>query len=166
MVNGKGKLFNFKYLPVFLDFTICVGLLITIYHLLFTIYYLLLMILHFETESVMIETTDLDVLVVGFYTDENYLMIQQSLDEYDEQDIRLGMNTYHIERDDQSYGGYGGVERIKLQSDSIEVELNETGRKNLQCDGVQIDFQTDAENFELLTEKLGYIFGDLLTVNR
>src|SRR5215203_4960950 len=100
--------------------------------------------LHFETDSVLIEESDVDVLVVGFYTDENYLMIQQSLDEYDEQDIRLGMNTYHIERDDQSYGEYGGVERINLSRNSIEVELDERGRKNLQCDGVQIDFQTDA----------------------
>ena len=123
------------------------------------------MILHFETDAALIEETDLDVLVVGFYTDENYLMIQQSLDEYDEQDLRLGMNTYHIERDDQSYGGYGGVEQINLHSDSIEVKLNETGRKNLQCDSVQIDFQTDAENFELLTEKLRFIFGDVLIVN-
>src|SRR5690349_9553847 len=117
------------------------------------------MILHFETEAVLIEETDVDVLVVGFYTDENYLMIQQSLDEYDEQDIRLGMNTYHIERDDQSYGGYGGVERIKLEPGSIEVELNETGRKNLQCEGVRVDFETDPENFEHLVEKLRFIFG-------
>jgi hypothetical protein len=123
------------------------------------------MILHFETDSVFIEETDLDVLIVGFYTDEGYLMIQQSLDEYDEQDIRLGMNTYHIERDDQSYGEYGGVEQINLSRKAIEVKLDKTGKKNLQCDSVEIDFQTDDENYELLIEKLRFIFGDALVVN-
>jgi Immunity protein 10 len=123
------------------------------------------MIVHFETDSVFIEETDLDVLIVGFYKEDNYLMIQQSLDEYDEQDIRLGMNTYHIERDDQSFGGYGGVEKINLSRNAIEVKLDKTGRENLQCDGVEIDFETDDENYEILTEKLKYIFSDLLVVN-
>lgn len=122
------------------------------------------MILHFETETVEAEVNDLDILIVGFYTEENYLMIQQSLDEYDEQDIRLGMNAYHIERDDQSYGGYGGVEQIDLSRNSIEVNLNEIGKKNLQCDGVKVNFETDDENYQLLIEKLKFIFGDSLIV--
>lgn len=122
------------------------------------------MILHFETDAVEIENTDVGVLVVGFYTEENYLMIQQSLDEYDEQDVRLGMNTYHIERDDQSYGGYGGVEKINLSRNAIEVELNQTGKDNLECDGVQIDFQIDEETYRSLIEQLRFIFGDSLIV--
>ena len=122
------------------------------------------MILHFETDSALVENTDVDVLVVGFYTEENYLMIQQSLEEYDEQDKRLGMDTYHIERDDQSYGGYGGVGQINLSRNRIEVKLDETGKKNLECEGVVVDFETDDENYELLTEKLRLIFGDLLVI--
>ena len=124
------------------------------------------MILHFETDAVEIEETDLGVLIVGFYTEETYLMIQQSLEEYDEQDIRSGMNTYHIERDDQSFGGYGGVERINLARNSIAVELDETGKANLECEGMTVDFETDDENYQLLTEKLKYIFGDLLIVTK
>jgi hypothetical protein len=123
------------------------------------------MILHFETDSALVENTDLDVLVVGFYTEENYLMIQQSLGEYDEQDKRLGMNTYHIERDDQSYGGYGGVEKINLSRNRIEVKLDETGKKNLKCDGVVVDFETDDDNYEHVVEKLRFIFGERLTVS-
>lgn len=122
------------------------------------------MILNFETDAVEIEETDLDVLIVGFYTDENYLMIQQSLDGYDEQDESLGMNSYHIERDDQSYGGYGGVEQINLQRNSIEVELDEIGKQNLQCDGVKVDFETDEETYQTLTEKLKSIFGSSLLI--
>lgn len=122
------------------------------------------MILSFATDNIEILETDLNVLIVGFYTEENYLMIQQSLDEYDEQDVRLGMNTYHIERDDQSYGGYGGVERVNLRRDLIEIELNAIGKKNLECDGVRVDFEIDSDNYRLLTEKLGYVFGNSLTV--
>jgi len=122
------------------------------------------MILRFEAEAIEVEENDPGVLVVGFYTEENYLMIQQSLDEYDEQDVASGMNTYHIERDDQSFGGYGGVKNILLSRETIEVELDETGRENLQCDAVRVDFQTDTETFELLAEKLRFIFGNSLVV--
>lgn len=117
------------------------------------------MILNFEAESVEVEETDLNILFVGFYSEENYLMIQQSLDE------NSGINSYHIERDDQSYGGYGGVRQIVLEQNSIEVELDDDGKENLQCDGVKIDFETDEETFELLSEKLKFIFGETLKVN-
>jgi len=76
----------------------------------------------------------------------------------------LGMNSYHIERDDQSYGGYGGVKQINLQRNSIEVELDETGKQNLQCDGVKVDFETDEETYQTLTEKLKSIFGSSLLI--
>ena len=124
------------------------------------------MILHFAAEQVEVEENDLDVLIVGFYTEENYLMIQQSLDGYDEQDAALGMDTYHIERDDQSYGGYGGVEKILLRPESIEVALDETGKENLECTAVRVDFEIDAETFDRLAEKLRIIFGNSLTVEK
>jgi len=117
------------------------------------------MILNFEVESIEIETNEFNVLVIGFYTDENYLMIQQSLDE------NSGINNYHIERDDQSYGGYGGVRQINLERNSIEVDLDDEGKENLQCDSVRVDFETDEETFELLSEKLKFIFGETLKVN-
>jgi len=124
------------------------------------------MILQFEADAVEIEKTESDVLVVGFYAEENYLMIQQSLDEFDEQDISLGMNTYHIERDDQSFGDYGGVEKIELSRNLIEVVLNETGKENLQCDGLKIGFETNNENYQMLIEKLTFIFGNTLIVKQ
>ena len=115
------------------------------------------MIRHFAAEAVEIEETDLDVLVVGFYTEENYLMIQQSLDIEDA--------NYHIERDDQSFGGYGGVEKINLSRNQIEVALDEIGKENLECDGVKVDFETDDETYQLLIEKLKFVFGNLLNVS-
>lgn len=114
------------------------------------------MVLHFRAEAVEIEVNDLDILCVGFYTDENYLMIQKSLDVED--------SDYHIERDDQSFGGYGGVENVELLGDSVTFIFDESGKETLDCDGVKADFETDDETFQLLTEKLRFIFGDKLTV--
>lgn len=114
------------------------------------------MILNFEAEAVEIEVTEFEVLSVGFYTEENYLMIQKSLDIED--------SNYHIERDDQSFGGYGGVGKINLSRNQIEVELDETGQENLGCEGVKVDFETDGETYQILIEKLKFIFGNSLTV--
>lgn len=114
------------------------------------------MTIHFEAEAVEIEVTEFDVLTVGFYTEENYLMIQKSLDIED--------GNYHIERDDQSFGEYGGVEKINLTRNQIEVILDEHGKEHLECNAVIVDFETDDENYELLIEKLRLIFEDSLIV--
>jgi hypothetical protein len=122
------------------------------------------MILEFKAEEVGIEETEFGVLVVGFYTEENYLTIQQSLEESDEQDIGSGMNSYYIERDDQSYGGYGGVESIHLSHNQIEVKPDETGKENLDCDALKVEFEIDDETYKTLAEKLKFIFGDAVNV--
>lgn len=91
-------------------------------------------------------------------------MIQKTLEEFDDQDAGSGMDFYHIERDDQSYGGYGGVERIELLRNQIEVKLNETGKENLDCDALKVEFETDDETYETLAEKLKFIFGEAISV--
>lgn len=113
------------------------------------------MILQFKAEAVEIEENDLNILCVGFYAEENYLMIQQSLE--------IENADYHIERDDQSFGNYGGVENVELSRDHIKIRLNEDGKSALDCESLKIDFETDDETFKLLTEKLKFIFGSLLT---
>ena len=85
-------------------------------------------------------------------------MIQHE-DDPDEQDIKLGMGTYHIERDDQSYGGYGGVKSWTLKDDSLLIELNEKGKKNLQLDTLEVSFQIDAATQEDLRGKLKIALG-------
>lgn len=114
--------------------------------------------INFEAEAVEVKENDLNnILFVGFYAEENYLMIQQSLD--------IEGAVYHIERDDQSYGEYGGVGKIELSRQQIKVELDEHGKENLECDVVKVDFETDDETFQLLLEKLKFIFGNSLTVS-
>lgn len=115
------------------------------------------MTIHFEAEAVEVEVNENDVLCVGFYTEENYLMISYPLDIED--------GNYHIERDDQSWGEYGGVEKINLSRNQIEVILDERGKKHLECGGVTVDFEADDETFEILVQKLRFIFKDSLVVN-
>lgn len=122
------------------------------------------MIVEFYAEEVGIEESEFEILVVGFYTEENYLMIQKTLGESDEQETDSEMNSYHVERDDQSFGGYGGVERIELSRNQIEARLDETGKANLDCDAVKVEFETDDETYKTLTEKLKFIFGDAVSV--
>jgi hypothetical protein len=119
--------------------------------------------LQFLANSVEPDFGDDDVLVVGFYAEEHYLMIQIA-SEFDEQDNKMGMNTYHIERDDQSYGNYGGVKKIMLFRNKVWVEMDEQGIKNLQCEEIEADFEADDETFAMLEKNLSKIFGDLLVV--
>ena len=112
--------------------------------------------LHFEADEIEVIQNQFNILLIGFYTEENYLSFQKRMDTED---------LYYIERDDQSYSGYGGVESISLSPQQIEVELDEAGKENLECDGVTVDFETDDETYQLLSEKLKFVFGDSLIIN-
>jgi Immunity protein 10 len=119
----------------------------------------------FEAEGVEVGTSPWGIITISLFAEENYLTIQQPLDKEHGENVPPIPNSYHIERDDQSYGEYGGVDRIDLSRTSIEVTLNETGQANLQCEGVKVGFETDDETFILLKEKLSYIFGLILISN-
>ncbi len=72
-----------------------------------------MMTLQFHAVNVEANFDDYGILNVFLGNPEHYLMFQYEESE-DEQDVELGMNTYHLERDEQSYGGYGGVDAAAL----------------------------------------------------
>jgi len=76
--------------------------------------------MEFNATEVSFEYSEYDVLVIYFESDSNYLMIQYK-DNHSELDVTLGMDTYHIERDNQGLGGYGGVKNWSLSDDSIFI---------------------------------------------
>lgn len=118
----------------------------------------------FRAEEIEVGVSPQGVINVGFYTDENYLSFQYMTDP--EQRKRLGLpDLYYIARDDQSYGEYGGVEKVTLSRNTLEVALDDLGRSNMQCDSVKVNFETDEHTFDKLKEQLGYIFGGKLSVN-
>lgn len=68
--------------------------------------------------------------VVSLADDEadprDYLIFQSAY-EFTQRDIRLGMNTVHLERNDQIWSGYGGLRLITLNRERLTLELDEHG---------------------------------------
>jgi hypothetical protein len=78
----------------------------------------------FSANCVVTEHPDGVCHLVGFadseFDTELYLMLQRSFVD-EEQDVRLGQDTYHVEWCDQRTSGYGGIQRFVLKPQSIEV---------------------------------------------
>lgn len=83
-----------------------------------------------------------DIMAVfAFCADEGqsaeYVMLQYPL-QADEQDRRLGLDGLYIERDDQAFGCYRGVESIRRNGDRIEIGLNAEGKRRLKVERMVI----------------------------
>lgn len=83
-----------------------------------------------------------DIMAVfAFFADEGqsaeYVMLQHPL-QTDEQDRRLGLDGLYIERNDQAFGGYRGVESIRRLGDRIEIGLNAEGKRQLKVERIVI----------------------------
>lgn len=117
-------------------------------------------VLSFVAHSVVVEDQE-EGWLIGFADDrlkpEHYLMIQRAY-EFDAQDIQFGMATYHLERDDQAWAGYGGVASFELHRDRAIIRLNAEGALQLDILGLDISFQIDDESFVRLREQLQRIF--------
>lgn len=79
--------------------------------------------------------------VFAFCADEEksaeYLMLQYPL-HTDEQDRRLGLDGLYIERDDQAFGCYHGVESIRRIGNRIEIDLTAQGKQRLKLERMVI----------------------------
>ena len=100
--------------------------------------------------------------IVGFadrqFDTKRYLQFQLS-DEGDEHDEALGLNTYYVEKDDQSNSCYGGIESIDLHTNTIRIKLNDVGSQRLDLDRVVlITFDADEETLGELRSGLTTIF--------
>lgn len=73
-------------------------------------------------------------VTLGFASEENPLDVLHIVCscEIEPQDRDGGMDAIYLERDDQSRGGYGGVERIAVGERSIDVVFNGAGLRDLE----------------------------------
>ena len=98
------------------------------------------------------------ILIVGFLDKDgnSYFQIQDSLGlEYDEQDIRLGMNTYYLEKNDQRFSCYGGLSKIILNSNQLIFYLDAIGVSNIEESKIEIELNLNqTEYFKLKNELL------------
>jgi hypothetical protein len=103
-----------------------------------------------------------DFWLVGFANDEfeptHYLQLQRGIKDSD-QDIRLGMNTYYVEIDDQSSSCYGGIEQFELRRDHALVKFSSQGEKKLNgIETAEVKFKIDNEKFIQLQDRLSKVF--------
>ena len=100
--------------------------------------------------------------VVGLADDEfdtNHYIQFQRAHVFDEQDKALGLDTYYVEKDDQSNSCYGGIESIDLRADSIQMNLDEAGAQSLGLDkAVLITFDTDEQTLDRFRKGLTAVF--------
>ena len=118
------------------------------------------MVIAFHANGVAIE--DMDECWLVAFADEksdthHYLMLERSHED-DAQDVKLGMDTYHVERDDQIWSCYGGIERFELHKDRVVVRFTRFGAEQLKTDGMEITFTVDGSLFDKLTRRLERIF--------
>ena len=103
-----------------------------------------------------------DFRLVGFADDpfepRDFLLLQRSYED-DEQDSRLGMNTYHVERNGQLWSCYGGIERFKLCRDRVKVSFTKEGSRLLgNVPGMEITFNVEESKFNELQRGLRQVF--------
>jgi hypothetical protein len=118
------------------------------------------MVIRFHAKCVAIEDMD-DLWLVGFadekFETRQYLMLQRGYED-DEQDVKLGMDTYHVERDDQRWSCYGGIGRFELHRDHVAVRFNREGAERLEAKRMEITFKIDRSQFQKMVRRLKHIF--------
>lgn len=106
--------------------------------------------------------------IVGFadrqLDTQRYLQFQISRVS-DAQDQALGLDTYYVEKDDQSNSCYGGIESIDLHKSTITLKLDDVGSRRLDLDKVVlITFDADDKTLGELRSGLATIFSGTNTL--
>ena len=100
--------------------------------------------------------------LVGFadekYETQTYFMLQRDF-ESDEQDVELGMDTYHVEWCGQGQSGYGGIQSLSLGRTSATVVFDAQGAADLGgLEELAISFDLSAQEHAELQQALAEIF--------
>ena len=113
----------------------------------------------FTAANLTIDHSEFDVLEVTWNDDrsDRFLMIQMAY-ESDEAEKANGMDTYHIEINEQSYSMYGGVTAVDLKPDVVTFYFDEAGKERMQCPSITIRYKTDGKKYAYLLHKMRFIF--------
>ncbi|WP_369979331.1 Imm10 family immunity protein [Xanthomonas bundabergensis] len=115
-----------------------------------------------EAKSVAVAHPEGEFHLVGFANHESdvecYFMLQRAL-EFDEQEVSLGMDTYHVEWCGQENSGYGGISRFLLFRDHAEITFAPGGAGALGgLELLGISFELTPSEYSALLEALADIF--------
>jgi hypothetical protein len=115
----------------------------------------------FHAACVTVENNE-DCVLVGFadrqFDTTCYLMFQRA-HEFGEQDHRTGMAAVYVERDDQRWSGYGGMQRCELLRDRIRLHFDESGAAKMEgIRTMEVSFEITPHQMEGLREGLRQCF--------
>ena len=112
----------------------------------------------FHANTVTITREEWGDLIFWGAEEDLYLMLQAA-DEYDEQDIRLGMDDIYIETCGQGWSWYGNIELFELTRDRVFVQLSPEAATRMGDDGkVEVTFTLDETWYGGLRKILQKIF--------
>lgn len=81
----------------------------------------------------------------------DYFILQKSY-EFDEQDRKLGMDTYYIEVNGQENSNYGGIRSVEISSNVVSVILTHEVSKLAKIEKVEIFFKENDMSEEYFSE--------------
>ena len=116
----------------------------------------------FAANTVVVDDSDEDFIIVAFADEQGgryreALHFQRSY-KFDEQDLALGMDQVYVERNDQSQGGYGGVERVELRPNSVRVVVGGRTAELLGDREFEVALSLSPKEFERLRAGLQAVF--------
>ena len=117
-----------------------------------------------KSDSFLIETNGFEKVVDEAFwmiavrdalVEDSYLIVQLAY-EFDDQDIKLGMNSYYVEVGEQSNSKYGGIGGVELIDNYVMVRLDEELSELVSFPRVRISFleASAAQDFFHLLSKM------------
>ena len=122
--------------------------------------------INFIANDVVYEVTVDNSYLIGFADDKNepneYVIIERAL-EFDEQDIKLGMDSYYFEYSDQSNSGYGLCSKVVLRQNEIVFSIKHKRMDDITS--IIVSYKEHIiEDIKEYRKILSNIFGDILVI--
>ena len=116
--------------------------------------------------SIVYKVTEDNSYLVGFADDKNepteYVIVERAF-EFDEQDIKLGMDSYYFEYSDQSNSGYGLCSKVVMRQNEIVFSINHKSENDITS--ITVSYKDNAiEDRQEYRKMLSNIFGDILVI--
>lgn len=115
-----------------------------------------------KANLVTVDDSHPDYIVVAFANQRGDRLIDaihfQRAYDFDEQDIRLGMNDVYIERGIQRRGGYGGIDSACLRRDRMQISVSGETAKSMGSVSFEVTFDIDETEYSRLRDGLETVF--------
>ena len=124
--------------------------------------------INFIANEIVYEVSEYNSYLVGFADDKNepkeYVIVERAL-EFDEQDIKLGMDSYYFEYSDQSNSGYGLCDKVILRQNEIVFSAKHKCMDDITSITVSYN-ENIIEDVNEYRKMLSNIFGDILIIEQ